>query len=195
MDSSSRDEGSLIEIDTAEDWKRIRNNVTEAINTVLDAELGKSASKASREALLQHLYQVRPTWIICSPVQDSKAESGKMKHWNTLGPTCASMVSNPSKRMMMRVRYFIIPFEMCGSSFVRLIAMEPYDEALNFTVWGMDNERLAYDDAVSEKRRIIPQQVRDLIEGILNHERSTVFQVLGRDAQDDLSMDVELTHS
>ncbi len=73
--------------------------------------------------------------------------------------------------------------------------MEPYDEALNFTVWGMDNERLAYDDAVSEKRRIIPQQVRDLIEGILNHERSTEFQVLERDAQDDLSMDFERTHT
>ena len=56
--SSSRDEGLLIEIDTAEDWKRITNNFTDAINTVLDAELGKSASKASRDALLQHLYQV-----------------------------------------------------------------------------------------------------------------------------------------
>ena len=68
--------------------------------------------------------------------------------------------------------------------------MEPYDEALNFTVWGMDNERLAHDDDVSEKRRKIPQQIRDLTEGILSHERSTEFKVPERDANDELYMNV-----
>ncbi|KAF8343958.1 uncharacterized protein EI90DRAFT_3027677 [Cantharellus anzutake] len=154
MDSSSRDEGSLIEIDTSADWKRIQDHFTNAIHAVLDAELDKSASKGSRDTLLQHLHQWR----------NEAMEYAK---------------SN------IRING-VDPEEACDKE-----DMEPYDEALNVTVWAMDNERLAYDHAVSEKRRRIPREVRDLTDGILAHERSAEVQVPGRDFWDEERMEVD----
>ena len=59
MDSPSREESSLIEIGTHEDWERIKGNFTDAIDVVLDAQLGPNASGAVREAIRRHLLVVR----------------------------------------------------------------------------------------------------------------------------------------
>lgn len=56
--SSSRDDGTLIQIDTLGDWERIQNNFSDAIERALDAQLGPTASGAVRDALRQHLIHV-----------------------------------------------------------------------------------------------------------------------------------------
>jgi hypothetical protein len=62
MDSPSREESSLIEIGTHEDWEQIQRNFADAIDVVLDAQLGPNASGAVREALRQHLFAVRKAY-------------------------------------------------------------------------------------------------------------------------------------
>jgi len=54
----SRDGGTLIQIDTVEDWERLKSNFTDAIERALDAQLGPTASLAVRDALRQHLFNV-----------------------------------------------------------------------------------------------------------------------------------------
>lgn len=56
--TSSRDDSTLIQIDTVEDWERLQQNFTDAIERTLDAQLGPTASLAARDALRQHLLHV-----------------------------------------------------------------------------------------------------------------------------------------
>jgi len=55
----SRDGSTLIQIDTVEDWERLKSNFTDAIERALDAQLGPTASLAVRDALRQHLFNWR----------------------------------------------------------------------------------------------------------------------------------------
>jgi hypothetical protein len=54
----SRDGDTLIQIDTIEDWERLRSNFTDAMERALDAQLGPTGSLAVRDALRQHLIHV-----------------------------------------------------------------------------------------------------------------------------------------
>lgn len=56
--NSSRDDSTLIQIETIEDWERLQANFTDAIESALDVQLGPTASAAVRDALRQHLIHV-----------------------------------------------------------------------------------------------------------------------------------------
>lgn len=66
--SSSRDDSTLIQVDTIEDWERLQNNFADAIERALDAQLGPTASLSAREALREHLIQVSIDAIRVVPV-------------------------------------------------------------------------------------------------------------------------------
>lgn len=56
--SASRDDSTLIQIDTLADWERLQGNFTDAIESALDAQLGPTASGAVREGMRRHLIAV-----------------------------------------------------------------------------------------------------------------------------------------
>lgn len=55
---SSRDDSTLIQVDTVADWERLQANFADAIERALDAQLGPNASGTVRDALKQHLVHV-----------------------------------------------------------------------------------------------------------------------------------------
>lgn len=66
--------------------------------------------------------------------------------------------------------------------------MEPFDEVLNHQVWALESEMLAWEKTISDRRRTVPTGVRDMLTGLLNHERSTEYEhSLNVDEMEDLT--------
>lgn len=80
---ASRNDGTLIQIDTVGDWERLQSNFTDAIEGALDAQLGPTASLSVRDALRQHLVHVSQPHLTNVSATFSRlptCSSGEIRH-------------------------------------------------------------------------------------------------------------------
>lgn len=54
--------------------------------------------------------------------------------------------------------------------------MEPFDEVLNHQVYALEEERMAWEKTIGDRRRMVPGDVREMMESLLTHERGTEYQ-------------------
>lgn len=69
--------------------------------------------------------------------------------------------------------------------------MEPFDEVLNHQVYALEEERMAWEKTISEYRRNGPIDIRQLTEGMFNHERAIEYQSSTDPAIEDLNVNFE----
>lgn len=61
MDPQHADDMARISLESIHDWHRLKSNYTTAALRAFDDELKEARSTAERDALLEHLHQVRRT--------------------------------------------------------------------------------------------------------------------------------------
>lgn len=57
--------------------------------------------------------------------------------------------------------------------------MEPFDEVLNHQVYALEEERMAWEKTISEYRRNGPVDLRQLTQGMLQHEQAIEYHGTG----------------
>lgn len=70
--------------------------------------------------------------------------------------------------------------------------MEPFDEVLNHQVYALEEERMAWEKTISEYRRNSPNDIRQLTEGLFDHEQAIEYRgSMGPSVTEDLDVNSE----
>lgn len=79
---------------------------------------------------------------------------------------------------------------------LHLKEMEPFDEVLNHQVYALEEERMAWEKTIGDRRRVVPGGVREMMESLITHERGTEYQHdVPLSSIDDLDVDLRREHS
>ncbi|KAF8321623.1 hypothetical protein DL93DRAFT_2163228 [Clavulina sp. PMI_390] len=170
--SRNDDSSTLVQIESDEHWERLQGNFVDAIERVLDEELGPTASASARNALRQHLVAWKE-----STFHDAKPNA----QINEVVPAAADLSSDPAG-----------PDD----------DMEPFDDVLNHDVYALEEERMRWEETISAYRRNAPGELREMTEGMLSYENEMEYEGRGPEAvlrdneedddnQDDKDMDIK----